>query len=418
MKIRSFFQKLRRRVLGLGTEPIHSGRRAVVRGARFRPGKRLVKEYDLTKDGGESLQRELLAKKLFGDHDWFIPVRRAGFRKLAMDRYREVERLDRATASMDEATRVDVARQAIRIAWDLFQDGYAHRDMHAKNCFWVNGRLHLGDFETLTRYPEGDVPAFPESYDVTGEGLPTPYETKNMGYGAARHSTLEKITGISKETALKAVQELLKDELREASLSFQTHQKRHNCKAQKIYTAFTVPHFFVGRDEAQRDAARRLVQFGITEETVAGRSVLDLGSNVGGILFELQNFKPASSLGVEYDAAKVAIARKVALYAGLKNIRFEQMDIDKLDPEQMGPPKDIVLCLAIDKHVKKPERLFWLLGRITAGTLYFEGNSGSDPEEVRTRLLSEGFAKVENLGLSDDDCLPENNIRPILRASK
>jgi len=101
----------------------------------------------------------------------------------------------------------------------------------------------------------------------------------------------------------------------------------------------------------------------------------------------------------------------------LNTVSFEQGDVDELTVEKVGGPHDIVFCLAIDQHVKDPERLYQLLGKICSGTLYFEGNERSDLGHIRSQLLTAGFAEVEDLGLSDDDCLESNNIRPLLRAS-
>jgi SAM-dependent methyltransferase len=273
-----------------------------------------------------------------------------------------------------------------------------------------------GDFETLCRYPEANAPAFVDSYDITGRGLESPYQTNAMGYAAERSLTLEKVLGVPLPVALQGVQEKLKEELREASLSFKTHKKRHGCRAQRIYSSFSVRGLTISKDEAQRDVPRRLERFGVTRESITGRSVLDLGSNVGGMLFELQKFEPSRSLGVEYDGEKVAISRKIARYAGLANVGILQADIDKLKPEDIKGRHDVVFCLAINRHVLDPERLFWLLGETTAHCLYFEGNSGTDVDQVARNLSAQGFSKVEQLGLNDDDCLPENNVRPILTA--
>jgi hypothetical protein len=73
--------------------------------------------------------------------------------------------------------------------------------------------------------------------------------------------------------------------------------------------------------------------------------------------------------------------------------------------------------LAISEHVKHRDRLFRLLRDITKGTLFFEGNSTTDPREVRAKLIENGFRKVEDLGMSDDDFRPENNRRPIFTAT-
>ena len=70
----------------------------------------------------------------------------------------------------------------------------------------------------------------------------------------------------------------LTEELRAASASFRKKKSRHFLSTKDaIYCAFSTPGFSVRRDEAQRDAARRLEQFGVRPEAVRGKRVLDLG---------------------------------------------------------------------------------------------------------------------------------------------
>lgn len=214
-----------------------------------------------------------------------------------------------------------------------------------------------------------------------------------------------------------AAAQALKDELRVVSASFRKRGKRHFLSTPDvIYCAFSTPRFSIRRDEAQRDAARRLNQFGLGEAEVRGKRVLDLGSNNGAMLFELANFAPATGLGVEYDGEKVDLARRIAAFAGLSNLEFRQADVDELEANDLGPPFDVVLCLALEGHVRKPRRLYELLGELTRGELYFEANASTKPAEVESQLRAAGFADIRNLGVCDDDIVPRNNRRPIFTA--
>jgi 2-polyprenyl-3-methyl-5-hydroxy-6-metoxy-1,4-benzoquinol methylase len=211
----------------------------------------------------------------------------------------------------------------------------------------------------------------------------------------------------------------LKEELRAVSSSFRKRGKRHFLSTPDvIYCAFSTPRFSVGREEAQRDAARRLFRFGLGEADVRGKRVLDLGSNNGAMLFELSKFAPASALGVEYDGEKVDLARRIAEFAGLTGLEFRQADVDALEASDLGPPFDVVLCLALEAHVQKPKRLYRLLGELTRGKLYFEANASTKPKEVESELRDAGFADIRNLGVCDDDIVPRNNRRPIFTARR
>ncbi|MHC4122152.1 MAG: hypothetical protein ACYSSI_01150 [Planctomycetota bacterium] len=50
--------------------------------------------------------------------------------------------------------------------------------------------------------------------------------------------------------------------------------------------------------------------------------------------------------------------------------------------------------------------------------MYFEGNAKTDSEKVKTALVREGFGEVRILGVATDDCIPDNNCRPLILARK
>ncbi len=213
-------------------------------------------------------------------------------------------------------------------------------------------------------------------------------------------------------------QEDLRDRLIDASSSFRKKDGRHELRTKHVlYCAFSTPRFTIRPEEAGRDATKRVAALGLTREQVVGRSVLDLGSNTGAMLFELSNFDPASGYGIEYDAEKVDLANEIAELAQIPNVRFEQGDIDLLEADQVGV-HDIVLALAIEAHLRRPKRLYHLLGQVTGDLLCFEGNSGCDLDAVRRRLTAAGFGDFTDLGFCQDDRDPRNNRRPQLLARK
>jgi 2-polyprenyl-3-methyl-5-hydroxy-6-metoxy-1,4-benzoquinol methylase len=210
----------------------------------------------------------------------------------------------------------------------------------------------------------------------------------------------------------------LKERLLLASGSFRKKAGRHNLRRQGVmYCAFSTPKFTVRPEESQRDAAKRLAAFGLDQSCVSGKTVLDLGSNTGAMLFQLSNHDLARGVGIEYDVDKVGLANEIALLAEVPNITFKQGDIDKLDPTEIGV-YDIVLALAIEAHVQDPHRLYELLGSVTSDMLCFEGNTGCDMKEVTERLSANGFTEFTDLGFCTDDVDPRNNQRPQLLARK
>lgn len=397
----------------------HVGRRSVgwkrleVTGAVFE------KRLDQSAAGQEALARELLARSVFAESGWVTPILSQERRSIRLPLLPDESRLDHVAPAASPEERREMARQAIEILFELFAKGYAHRDFHGGNIFWVDGQLYVVDFEALERYPDGARPPFPCSYDLTGEGLPPSFGAPRAYYDVPGSPvSIAHLLGVTAAEALRMLETRLEHDLWAASVTFQALNRRHATSTQLIYNSFALPFLRVAPDEAQRDSGRRLRRFGITEQLVRGRRVLDLGSNIGGMLFEMQCFTPGECLGLEYDQQKVKIATEVAAYNALHNVRFMQADIDHLDAGSLPGPFDVVSCLAIIEHVKDKPHLFDLLGKVTGGTLLFEGNAGSDVPAIEAALRHAGFREIELLGMSDDDIRPENNCRPIWRAAR
>lgn len=377
------------------------------------------KTFAATNEGKRAFDCEVLARKVFGDRPWMVPIVEQGERWITMPMLPENARLDRIAFKLSSEEREAVAAQAVAALFDMYVEGFAHRDFHAQNAFWHNGQLFIVDYEALGKYPADRRVPFPKSYDMTGEGLDSPHRTGAASYSKPdMNVSFGQLLDVPAEKALVPLQKALQDELREASLTFKARERRHTCNAQRIYNSFNLEWLGVEPGIAQRDSGRRLVNFGVTDTDIRGKRILDLGSNIGGMLFELQKYSPGQCVGVEYDQGKVRVARRVAAYSGLNNISFIHADIDGLDARDLTDSFDVVLCLAIVEHVKKPNELYRLLGAVTGTLLLFEGNSGTDPAEVKAKLKSNGFAKIEYLGFSDDDCREKNNRRPIFRAWK
>ena len=215
-----------------------------------------------------------------------------------------------------------------------------------------------------------------------------------------------------------SAQDAIRERLLIASGSFRKKAGRHELRTKDVmYCAFSTPHFTISPAEAQRDATKRVATFGLTREQVEGRTVLDLGSNAGAMLFEISNFAPARGVGIEYDQEKVDLANEIADFAAIENLRFEQGDIDQLDADEVGM-HDIVFALAIEAHVQQPERLYRLLGQVTGDLLCFEGNASCDMDATRDQLAAAGFGDFVDLGFCQDDRDPRNNRRPQLLARK
>lgn len=210
----------------------------------------------------------------------------------------------------------------------------------------------------------------------------------------------------------------LKKQMLETSKSFRKKEGRHYVRTPDVmYCSFSTPKFSVSRKEAQRDALTRLNRFEISYATLRNKTILDLGCNVGAMLFQMSNMGIKKGLGIEYDIDKVEIAKEIAAMSKLDMLTFQQGNIDNLSADTIGK-YDIVFALAIEAHVLNRDKLFTLLGAVTTETLYFEGNSNCDAEFIKSMLHNAGFKNIKYLGLCDDDIVPSNNFRPMIKASK
>jgi 2-polyprenyl-3-methyl-5-hydroxy-6-metoxy-1,4-benzoquinol methylase/predicted Ser/Thr protein kinase len=377
----------------------------------------VTKRFSDDENGHLAFNQELLFTETFDGFDWCPRVLDAGDRSITYEYLPQRSRLDIAAGCYNAWRRYRVASQLADALLDIHAMGFAHRDVHGKNIFASRKQIKIVDFEASVKL-DGDPFPFSQAYDLTGKGLPSPSKTNHMCWSSDARVSAKNLLGINSETVLDILRDRLLEQLRFASSSFNTNLKRHKLSSQKIYGSFDIPGLSVPTAIAQRNTRMRAAKFGITARQITGRTILDLGSNVGAMLFDLQKHKPRHSLGVEIDDEKVRACTRVAAFCGVPEIKFMQRDIDEISPEDVQGGADVVLCLAIERHVRSPERLFSLLGKCTKQTLYFEGNEGTDEKVVVDKLKQNGFARIESLGFCDDDCNPKNNCRAIFVAHK
>ncbi|WP_263706282.1 glycosyltransferase [Shouchella tritolerans] len=377
------------------------------------------KQFHKTREGSEAFNNEKLASERFHRFPWFSQREMDNQqRAIVMEMYPFDHRLDAIAHVLTDNGRQIVIGQVMSMILDLFVEGFAHRDIHAKNIFFHHDRIKLIDYEFMIPYPEGEMPSFINSYDITGKGLESPYNTKNMGFLGDYPLSVSNVLHISLEGAISALKTELVQEITAVSADFQKKEGRHRHPFLRPYCSFTLQNFQVSSTMAQRNSARRLEQFKLHKKEIVNKTLLDIGSHCGGMIFETQKLQPKSCLGIEYDQDKVHVARKVAAFSDLNHVRFIQGDIDKLTKEELGGTFDVVYCLAMEAHVKNPERLYQLLGEVTNELLLFEGNATTNVQEVEIKLTRAGFTNVVFLGFCDDDFMAANNDRPLFKARK
>ena len=182
---------------------LHRGKRAVSY-LIFRDGKPCVlKLFSDHADARRAYNAEMRALELFKGKPWAPHWVDTGPNWILEEFYPQTCRLDRVAETMTRDEQVAVAAQAVGVLRDIYDAGYAHRDVHAENFFLVDGQLVLIDFETLGEQEAGT--RFESSYDITGQGMDSPFMTGAMCYSNRRSDrSLARVLGVRFDDALEA----------------------------------------------------------------------------------------------------------------------------------------------------------------------------------------------------------------------
>lgn len=380
----------------------------------FQNQKAIKKEFLQTKDGKEAFQREKNALIQFQNFNWCPKILDIDENSITIEYFDNTLRLDQQAVFSNE-----LLGEILWSLFELFEQGYVHMDFHARNIFVTDNGVKFIDFET-TKELIADVD-FWDSYDITGKGMESPYITSNMGIMNKASTSLSQLFHINSLDELKTILDTqFQKRMYDSSITFRTlrdGKERHFLNNPRIYASFDLLHTKVKPANSQRNTFKRFQRFGIEKEIIENKTILDIGSNIGATLLNLYNYNPRFMTGLEFDVNKVDISKKLARYNGIKNVLFQQFDIevDELNNQNF----EIVFCLAVIEHLRNKNRLFELLGEVTKHILYFEGNANSDIEFIIENLKSiAGFNDVQFLGFSDDEANEKNNCRPLFIAKK
>jgi len=181
---------------------LHMGRRAhsyLV----YRDGKPCVlKIFADSEMAISGYENEKLASQLFAGKAWAPDWIDVGPNWILQRLFDQRNRLDRLVPSMSFEEREAVAGKIIEMISDIHASGYAHRDVHALNIFMENGQPKLIDFETI--HPQDKSIPLAQSYDISGEGIPSPFGTGQMCYTKAkRDKALSAVLNVPFEKAAK-----------------------------------------------------------------------------------------------------------------------------------------------------------------------------------------------------------------------
>lgn len=396
-----------------------NGRRSILEVIDFNGYKVVKKVFIDSIDGKKSFENEKSAIDKFKDFNWYPKVYDVGKNYIVYEYIDNKLRLDNLIEELDEKEKCLILNEIISTLLDIYSNDFAHRDFHGKNIFYIKGQgVKIIDFECISDISKINSGFF-NSYDVRGIGLDSPHLTGNMCVFNNSSTSISNLFGIINVNQLiRIVENVLIEKLYEVSSTFFTRRypdkDRHKLRNRYIYNTFDLPYLKVRREKGQRNVKKRLNRFNVTKQLIKGKKVLDLGSNVGGVIFELYKMQAENLLGLEYDKEKVDISRIISKIHGYKNIEFKKTDIESDEFINGFTEKfDVVFCLAIIEHTNRKKDLIHKLASICKEKLFIEGNAGTDVDWLKKTLKEAGFVKVKYLGLSDDEKDNRNNNRPL-----
>lgn len=154
----------------------------------------------------------------------------------------------------------------------------------------------------------------------------------------------------------------------------------------------------------QRQPAKRLA---LVPYDFRGKTVLDMGSNQGGMLFEICDVLK-EGIGIDYDARMVNAANRIKAVRQAKNVHFFVFDLERepLDLIRDFLPEervDIVFLLAVCTWLSNWREVIDFASRISTSMLF--ETTGTDEQQVdQENYLRRLYRSVALLaGTSEDD---------------
>jgi SAM-dependent methyltransferase len=157
------------------------------------------------------------------------------------------------------------------------------------------------------------------------------------------------------------------------------------------------------RLQGKRDPAKRLERIPIDFN---GKTVLDIGCNQGGMLFQLDH-AIKSGVGVDYDNRMINAANRIKALRGSDNLQFYVFDLEKeplalLEDLIPVPRVDVVFLLAVCMWLKNWQSVIACAAKIS-NMMIFESNGTEDQQTAQVAFLKQLYRDVTLLAEHSDD---------------
>lgn len=135
------------------------------------------------------------------------------------------------------------------------------------------------------------------------------------------------------------------------------------------------------------------------------KTVLDIGSNQGGMLYEIQP-KIKQGIGIDFDHRLVNVSNKIASVEKYHNLDFYCFDLSKEDFNLLhnfaDNKYDVIFLLSVCMWIKNWKELIeWVYNN--SNHCLFETNGKSHVQEEQINFLKKLYKQVEIIHESSDD---------------
>lgn len=146
-----------------------------------------------------------------------------------------------------------------------------------------------------------------------------------------------------------------------------------------------------------------------------GKTVLDLGCNIGNNCFVAVQAGATSAAGVDYSPKLISAAIRLNSYFAA-DCSFYVYDLNKemVDVESA----DTVFCFSLVKHLQQREGLYQTILNKTKNVLYFEGHAHASLADYEALLNQDNFSSIDLIGYTRNGIHNKKRNRPLFRCER
>jgi SAM-dependent methyltransferase len=155
--------------------------------------------------------------------------------------------------------------------------------------------------------------------------------------------------------------------------------------------------------QGQRNPSKRLDLVPVAFE---GKTVLDIGCNQGGMLFQLDRVLKAG-IGIDFDSRMINVANRIKVARESHNLAFYVFDLEKEPLELVkdfipGEKVDIAFLLAVCMWLSNWKQVIDFTASISS-SLLFETNGTDEQQSLQERYLRSRYEHSTLLSETSDD---------------